>query len=242
MLMLLVDSRTGALVTRLGYDSVDANGIPADATLCFGYINGRVEYRSYKPMVARFPHAVVGSISVDPSTAANVLDIESGDARPDQAPGWVQLSIAAGYTHPMCYMSYSNWPNVITAFAKLGEANPFYWVAKRGPAVMVPGAIGNQYADMGPYDVSMFADYIPGLDPKPKPKFKEKEMVLVALATGEPTDSTFPAGWVGTWDGTQLVHVLGPSATGTNNLAALIPLLGAPALVSYDQLKEWSGE
>lgn len=158
-------------IMRKLYDSVDAAGIPADATLMAGYVDHQPD-ESYYAMKARFPHANVRSICIDPAHMADILDIENFDARPDQAPAWAVVQ-RMHLRNPVCYQAWSTLPQVVAAFVANRVAQPLYWVAKRDTQVIptYPGVtiIGNQYADMGPYDVSNFVDYIPGWDPIPDP-------------------------------------------------------------------------
>jgi len=49
---------------------------------------------------------------------------------------------------------------------------PHWWIAAYpgNGANLYPGAVAHQYADPGPVDLSVVADYWPGVDPKPVPK------------------------------------------------------------------------
>jgi len=157
-------------MTRMMYDGVDASSVPAGAAVYAGYVDG--QWQSYDPLVAKFPNARHVSICVTASGSARVLDVETGDASPTQAPGWVKKERAAGNQYPVVYMNASTWPAVKAAFAAQDVASPLYWVASyvddSSDVPAIPsGAIGIQYYDFGGYDASRVADYWPGLDPAP---------------------------------------------------------------------------
>ncbi len=70
------------------FDAVTIENIPSDASIVAGYVNGR--WPTYNEIVARFPMAHHVSIAVNASEAADVLDVERGDAPPADAPNWVR--------------------------------------------------------------------------------------------------------------------------------------------------------
>ncbi len=90
------------------------------------------------------------------------------------------------------------------AFGDAHVLEPHYWVAAHpgAGATIPPGAIAHQYADTGPVDLSVVADYWPGVDPPPIPTSKEPlRMPRVALpATAMPLKQ-----WTDGWkpDGSQ---------------------------------------
>jgi hypothetical protein len=151
-------------VTRLMYDAVTPANIPANAAMVAGYVDGRYAWSAAD--WARFPNAVHVPIAVFPTTNSGVvLDVEQGDATPQQAPGWVQMRRAAG-VDPTVYCSEDAWPAVRAAFTAAGVPQPHYWVAAYpGEGAVIPvGAVAHQYQDAGPYDLSVVADFWPGVD------------------------------------------------------------------------------
>lgn len=155
-------------MSRTMYDSTAPFAIPPTAAMVAGYVDGR--YVWSPAAWARFPNAVKVRIAVFASTNdGHVLDIETGDATPAQAPGWVQRRRAAGID-PSVYCNLSLWPAVRAAFHAANVAEPHYWVAgyPGGGAVIPAGAIAHQYADPatsgGQWDLSVVADYWPGID------------------------------------------------------------------------------
>ena len=153
---------------RLMFDSVDPASVPADSTLVAGYANG--VYANLPGLRARFPHALLVGISVTAGADEGVvLDVETGDAAPAEAPGWVLKRRAAG-VDPTVYCNSSTWPAVRAAFTAAGVAAPHYWIADYDGDPTVPtGAIAKQYASNDSYDTSAVAAYWPGVDPVPQP-------------------------------------------------------------------------
>jgi hypothetical protein len=78
-----------------------------------------------------FPHAKHKSIAVNASEDADILDIESGDAVPAEAPAWFQRQKARGLELPGFYASASVMPDVVAALTAAGIKRDEYvlWVA-----------------------------------------------------------------------------------------------------------------
>jgi hypothetical protein len=87
------------------FDSVDLNQIPAHANAVAGYTSGN--WPTYVEMVKRWPHAQHLSIAVDASHDALCLDVEKGDATPEQAPAWFHRQVQRGIEKPVLYASLS---------------------------------------------------------------------------------------------------------------------------------------
>jgi hypothetical protein len=105
--------------------------------------------------------------------------VETGDATPAQAPGWVKARRAAG-ADPTVYCSASLWPTVRAAFTAAGVAQPHYWIAHYDGDPTIPaGAVAKQYVDPpnsgGHWDLSAVAGHWPGVDITPAP---EDDMLL----------------------------------------------------------------
>lgn len=190
-------------MTRTMYDAVTPSAIPTDATLVAGYVDGAYAWSNAD--WARFPQSVKVRIAVFPHTNdGHVLDVEQGDATPAQAPGWVAMRRAAG-VDPTIYCSESAWSSVIAAFDAAGIAHPHWWVAAYpgGGAVIPAGAVAHQYADPpgsgGNFDISVVADYWPGIDPA---KGSLVNQLVLAQIPGTPDI------WVG--DGITRRHVPDP--------------------------------
>lgn len=172
-------------MTRLMYDAVTGANIPAGAAMVAGYADGLYAWSAAD--WARFPHAVKIRIAVFSSTAdGHVLDCEPGNATPAQSVDWVLGRRAAGID-PTVYCGRNTWWTAIrAAFQARGVPEPHYWVADYSgdpnEPVIPEGAIGLQYQDAGPYDLSAMADYWPGIDPAPAVQPitpTEPDMILV---------------------------------------------------------------
>jgi hypothetical protein len=175
---------------RTMYDSVTPTDIPTSINgrppaLVAGYIDGVPRWPD--SAWARFPNSVHVRIALNPATNdGHVLDVEQGAAQPNQAPGWVQRRRAAG-ADPTVYCSQSLWPTVRAAFAAAGVAEPHWWIAAYpgpqnpdgSPALHV-GAVAHQFADPitsgGHWDLSVVADYWPGVDTAIPAKTKDIDM------------------------------------------------------------------
>jgi hypothetical protein len=149
---------------RTMYDAVTSSNIPAGASLVAGYADGL--YANIPQMRARFPHATVVTIAVRWTTRAMVLDVETGDASPAEAPRWCTVTMAdVPNSELTVYCNASTWPQVRAAFRAAGVSEPQYWVAEYDGDPSIPaGAVAKQWADRGPYDLSSVADYWPGVD------------------------------------------------------------------------------
>ena len=161
-------------MARTMYDAVTVSAIPDGSVLVAGYVNG--SYANLSGLRARFPHALVVGVTVTAGAdEGQVLDVESGDASPAEAPGWVERRRAAG-ADPTVYCNASTWPAVRAAFSAAGVAAPHFWIADYDGDPAIPaGAVAKQYASNENYDTSAVAAYWPGVDPTP-----EDTMLLTA--------------------------------------------------------------
>lgn len=85
------------------YDSVTVSEIPATARAVAGYVGGA--WPTYAVLVKQFPHADKLSIAVNASENAECLDVEPGDATPDQAAAWIRRQKKRGIATPVVYTS-----------------------------------------------------------------------------------------------------------------------------------------
>lgn len=154
------------------YDSVNPESIPTYATVVAGYVDGLYEWTPAG--WARFPNARHVRIAVFASTDdGQVLDVETGDATPVQAPGWVRMrrESANQASGPITvYCDVSNWPAVRGAFAEQGVDEPDYWIAHYdGVAELLAGAVAKQFQSIAAWDVSITADPWPSAPAPPPP-------------------------------------------------------------------------
>lgn len=184
-------------MTRMMFDGVQPSSVPAGAAIYAGYVDGN--WPSFAALSRRFPGALHVSICVTAAHDARVLDVETGDASPAEAPGWAARQRAGGNPYPVVYMNASTWPAVRAAFADQGVAPPLYWVAayvtdpSEVPAIPA-GAVAIQYYDFGGYDASVVADYWPGLDPAPAmaaPGAAEEDFMQIEPLSVHPGEYAF---------------------------------------------------
>jgi hypothetical protein len=148
------------------FDAVSPGALPRSAVLVAGYDDGL--YDNVAAIHARFPGALLVDITVSARHDwGQVLDVETGDATPDEAPGWVVRRRAAG-ADPSVYCNTSTWPDVRAAFRSAAVLEPHYWIAQYDGDPTIPtGAVAKQYLSTAGWDESSVADYWPGVDPAP---------------------------------------------------------------------------
>jgi hypothetical protein len=165
---------------RTMYDSTNPLDIPTTAVLVAGYIDGRWgpdHLAMGEPTGwdgagwARFLRSQWVKIAVHATTNdGHVLDVENGNATPEEAVTWVRQRRAA-LQDPSVYMNANTWPQVQAAFRAVNEPEPHYWVAawQAGDSTIPPGAVARQYANPtitgAHYDLSAVVGYWPGVDP-----------------------------------------------------------------------------
>lgn len=85
------------------YDSVDVSQIPLSAVAVAGYVGGN--WVTIPRLQQLYPDAKKLTIAVNASEDAECLDIENGDATPDEAAAWVKRQHARGVKRPAVYCS-----------------------------------------------------------------------------------------------------------------------------------------
>jgi hypothetical protein len=163
------------------YDSVTPSHIPVDAMMVAGYVDlwSAADWAS-------FPKAIKVRIARNVHESGDVLDVESGDATPAQAPAWVTRERARDGKDKTVYMSQSVWQAVRDAFKAQNVREPQYWTAAYStpPNENIPaGAVAHQYINPpgsgGHYDISSVADFWPGIDQK-----QQEDIMLRVVVTG----------------------------------------------------------
>lgn len=158
-------------MTVLMYDGINslAAGIARafpNAAKVAGYVNGT--YAWSQAEWGLFPHADHVTISVTAAAnAGDVLDVETGDATPGQARGWIAMRKAAGLYRPTIYCSRSVIPAVRAGTGSyiLGKDYDI-WVAEytgqphevTAPGLPAANCAATQYESTANYDVSMVYD------------------------------------------------------------------------------------
>lgn len=148
------------MTNNVMYDATNPSVIP-DGPLLAGYINGK--WPSYFQIAIDHPQSTVLTITVkahNPDGSyviADILDIESGDATPSEAPGWTQAMrtlhrpIIANYCSRL-----ATWPGTKAAYLSDGVPTPDFWIADyTGQPHLLPDTVATQWTDHdNEYDIS----------------------------------------------------------------------------------------
>lgn len=169
---------------RTMYDAVNPANLPPGANLYAGYTDGK--YANIDAIKARFPGKPVVTISVNGTTAADVLDVEAGNIAPEHAPAWVRWMRRNG-SDPTVYCPLSLWPACKSSFMAQATNPPHWWVAHYdGDPTIPPGAVAKQYRSdvQGGYDVSSVIDGWPTLplSKVTKPMFDPPILIVSSVA------------------------------------------------------------
>ena len=87
------------------FDSVTLSEVPPNPPAVACYVNGM--FANHAEALHRFPNAHILTIAVNAGADADVLDIETYDATPADAPGWYRRQKARGLARPCLYASAS---------------------------------------------------------------------------------------------------------------------------------------
>lgn len=160
-------------MVRKMYDSINPIAIPSNAQMVAGYIDGST-YKWPESAWSRFPNSVKVRIARRVTTNdGHVLDVESGIPTvwpPSRAiVDWVLMRRKAGIEPTIYCNQLNDWPGIKKLFNDAGVRQPNYWVSRYNNVQDIPtGAIAKQYANStlagGAYDLSVVADYWPGVD------------------------------------------------------------------------------
>jgi hypothetical protein len=177
-------------------DSVTPADLPVGADCYAGYVNGR--YANLAAIEALFPTTPIVSIAVTARVRANMLDIEKGDADPDDFPTWASNEIQLGAWRPAGYASLSVWPEILADCARASIRREqirivtAHYTGKAhicGPTNCGASftADGTQWADHGPlgnghYDQSLLQDNFFAPHPAP-PVQEDTDMPVVTRCT-----------------------------------------------------------
>lgn len=152
-------------MTETMYDGINslAAGIARqfpNATKVAGYINGLYAWSDAN--WALFPRSEHVTISITArANAGDVLDVETGDAAPDQTAGWIAMRKAAGLWRPTVYCSRDVVPAVRIGTGKWVLGRDYdLWVADYTgqPHQAYPGCAATQYESTPGWDASLVHD------------------------------------------------------------------------------------
>lgn len=183
---------------RTMYDGVNslAAGIARDfpgAQMVAGYLTG--QYAWTPAEWALFPHAVhVGIVTTAAANAGDVLDVEIGDATPDQAHDWIVMRHRAGLWRPSLYASKSIVPALRTATRELVLGKDWdLWDADWDGTTTpdYPRAVAKQFKNTTGYDQSaVFDDAWPHRHPPVTTPPPPKATITTFVATAHYSDGT----------------------------------------------------
>ena len=113
------------------FDAVTIENIPHDAAIVAGYVDGTKVKPTFDRLCDRFPHARQMSIAVFAEHDAECLDVEPGDARPEQVPEWIHRQHARGVTRPVLYADLTRMKEVLTELdrAHIARSSVRLWSA-----------------------------------------------------------------------------------------------------------------
>lgn len=192
------------------FDAVDISQIPAGPAAVAGYVDGA--YQTAPLLAARFPHAKLLTIAVNPAHDAEGLDVETGDAAPEDAPGWTRRQEARKVQRPCLYASVEPMQDEVIPVLKaagITRASVRLWTAHYagkhicGPSTcgeLSTDADGTQWTDQAfgrPLDQSLLAAGFfavpppPAPSPQPPPVPAWQEAIMNALPVlSEGSDDT----------------------------------------------------
>ena len=133
------------------YDTTDAaRPLPTPLPVAVaGYVGGN--WPSYNALRVKYPHAKHLSIAVNAGEVAQCLDVETGDATPAEAPGWVKREkprLSREGKNPWVYANASTMPAVKQALLRAGISLSVVhlWVAQYDNIAEIPaGFAAKQY-------------------------------------------------------------------------------------------------
>jgi hypothetical protein len=152
-------------------DSVRPDSIPLTVSIAATYANGRYAVTD-AAVAARFPRARYGWCRIDVTgtlaDAADVLDVEAGDATPATANLWVQSwHVLRRPGLPVLYVNRANMPQVIKACQSGGSE---------------PGRDYGLWMPHGDWDESIVYDDSLWLPQPPRPAAPDRAQAQAALA------------------------------------------------------------
>lgn len=148
-------------------DAIDPAGLPTNMDAYAGYVDG--QWPDYPAISGAHPGVPTLAITVRLANLADCLDIENGDARPADAPTFVQERSAAGVWRPALYGSRDVMPAILGALEahQIDRAAFRLWSAHYGAGKHVCGPAtcglpfdvdGTQWIDHGTWDESLLSD------------------------------------------------------------------------------------
>jgi len=187
------------------YDSVDVSQIPGNASAVAGYVGGK--WPTFHELERTFPKAHRLSIAINAGEDADCLDIETGDANPQDAPLWLRRQKARGVKRPVLYIELSRRGELLSILIRAGIKREDYrlWVAHyTNEPHIEPGADATQWTEKGlgrDLDISScldsFFDVPHTHETETKPKPTKETKPPTKIDTFQPYDELR---WCREWD------------------------------------------
>ncbi len=229
-------------------DAIYVSDLQAGMDAYAGYVAG--SWPTYETVVAAFPAAKHLSISPFSSMAADCLDIEAGDATNDEAAAWLHGWRPTNTPLPVLYTSIGNAAELIADLAAAGWARSKYllWSAHYagfqhvcGPGVCTtdghtpsPQADATQWADLGPYDISIltsgfFGPATPQPPPTPPPTKENEPVAILAVASTTNAEIAADTSW----------YLEAGTRVQVFDAAYFVKTFGNPTPFSANQISGW---
>jgi len=165
-----------------GYDAVDVSALPPGGDYYLAYIDG--DYITLPAVRAKFPTARILTVTTTGKLAADICDVESGDARPAIAAAGVRAGL-----YNTVYSDVSTKPELDTAMGDLD----WQWYAANptGEEHLVPDSVATQWAwpghgSTGNYDISTTNGVYPNTPPPLPEGVTMADVAVFTNTQGEP--------------------------------------------------------
>ena len=148
------------MTTRTMYDGVNPDALPRTAELVAGYVTGLFKWPAHSwAHWARVKEVHIDVNGTLPSDA-DVLDIEKGDAGPNQARGWIEQRVPHG--RACLYFSRSRMDEIEAAIKGLPGVDVWVadWTGEPHTVRVAPNMhlVAVQYANTPNFDLSVVYD------------------------------------------------------------------------------------
>lgn len=133
------------------YDSVNPAALPSTGDAYAGYVGGH--WPDFAAEMHRFPGKPILSIAVNAGEDAACLDVETGDASPNEAPAWYHRQVARGIHKPFLYANVSTAAILIPTLERAGIPRQDYWLWTAHYTYhphIEPGSDATQWSDHTP--------------------------------------------------------------------------------------------
>jgi hypothetical protein len=161
-----------SLITQ--QDSIDLSQFVAPVDAFAAYVGGH--WPNFSLACQRWPKARRKAVCVNAEENGDILDVEFGDALPEQYPGWHRRQVARGVKLPGGYANGSTMPAVLDAAAgaKIAPGAFVTWEATDNHVAEIPaGRQAAQYTfagfgrdlDLSVCELAFWGESVPAINP-----------------------------------------------------------------------------